>query len=275
MTVSKTTNSGTSWTRSFVTTTTGFTYSLLVDQSNSNIVYAGGNPGLYKSIDGGTNWASISTGITGYVYAIARDPINASILYAGTPNAVFKTTNGGTSWTNTGCPNVKAVIVDPNSPSTIYAGTTYGVYKSTTGGGNWTQMNQGLADSNVSCIGINPNSYLFAGTGTTGIYRWLFTGVAEENGSSLKTNFRVHPNPAKSHSVITYSLPSRSQTNLSIFDVQGRLVKTIANRTFEPGTYTAFWKGVDEKGKAVPAGVYFYQLTTDKTKLVEKLILLR
>ncbi len=275
MAVSKTTNGGLSWTRSLVTATTGFTYSLLVEPTNSNIVYAGGNPGLYKSTDGGVNWASSSAGITGTVYALARDPTSANILYAGTPSGVFKTTNAGASWSSTGSSNVKALVVNPNSATDVYAGTSSGVYRSTTGGGNWTAMNQGLLDVNVTCLGINPGSYLFAGTSSAGVHRWLFTGVAEDTGKAINPTFRIVPNPARGMTCITYSVETRGPVRLAVYDAGGRVVRTLVRSTLEPDTYTAVWSGLDDTGRPVPAGVYFYRLTTGKTKLTEKLILVK
>jgi len=275
MAVSKTTDGGTTWSRYLLTTTAGFTYALAVDPTNSNILYAGGNPPLFKSTDGGTNWASSSSGLNGCVNSIVIHPTTTSTLYAGSSLGVFKSTDWGASWNNTGCTNINAVVIDPNSPNTIYAGTATGVYKSTTGGGNWATMNDGLFDLNVTSMGIHAGRCLYASTHSAGIFSWQITEVQEEAGSSLRSVLSTYPNPAKGQTVISYHVPVRALVDLTIYDIQGRLVKKLASGVKELGTYTVGWKGMDENGHTVASAIYFYRLSVYNTKIVQKLILLR
>lgn len=275
MAVSKTTDGGTTWSRYLLTTTAGFTYALAVDPTNSNILYAGGNPALFKSTDGGTNWASSSSGLAGCVNSIVIHPTTTSTLYAGSSLGVFKSTDCGASWNNTGCTNINAVVIDPNSPNTIYAGTATGVYKSTTGGGNWATMNDGLFDLNVTSMGIHAGRCLYASTHSAGIFNWQTTEVKEEAGSSLRSVLSTHPNPAKGQVSVRYAVSSMSKVNLAIYDAQGRLVKNLASTVRKPGVYTATWNGLDRRGWQVPAGVYFIELATEQSKSIQKLILLR
>jgi len=274
MCVSKTTNGGTSWTRSFCSARTGFVNSLLVDPANPNIVYAGGNDsslaGLFRSTNGGTSWTSISTGITSYVVALARDPVSGNILYAATSSGVFKTTNGGTSWTNTGCANAKAVMVDPNQPSIVYAGASNGFFRSTTGGGSWTAMNQGLQDLNVTCIGMNPGSYLFAGTYGAGVHRWLFTGVEENTDLGISRGCVIKPNPTVGKSMISYALPRAGKVRLVLYDNQGRLVKTLVTAVQDAGIHS-----IACHTDQLAAGVYFIELVTSETQTRQKLVVVR
>ena len=61
-------------------------YSIAINPSNPNIVYAGTfNYGVYKSYDAGSTWTQCSTGMyTGCIYSLAIDPVNPNIIYAGT-----------------------------------------------------------------------------------------------------------------------------------------------------------------------------------------------
>lgn len=275
MTVSKTTNSGSTWTRYHLSTSPGYTLALVIDPTNSNIVYTGGYPDLYKTTDGGNTWFTSTTGITDTILDIAIDTNDTSILYAATPDGIFKTTNSGSNWTNMGCSGARAVLIDPGSNNIIYAGTNSGVYKSITGGGSWTAMNDGLDDLSVTSLGINSDIYLFAGTKNAGMFRWdLNVGIQEETMDG-KCLLSAIPNPTRGRISLHYQLTKTTMVNLSIYDIQGRLVKTIVDEPQNSGKYTIIWSGLDDEDNSVATGIYFYRFSTDKTIQIQKLILIR
>ena len=125
---------------------------ILIDPRNSNVVYvaaqgplwsAGGERGLYKTIDGGTTWTRVlhvsdDTGISDVVF----DPKNADVIYAssyqrrrhvgqmiggGPEGGIWKTKDAGKTWTKlkNGLPKDDvgriALGVDPKNPSRVYA----------------------------------------------------------------------------------------------------------------------------------------------------------
>jgi photosystem II stability/assembly factor-like uncharacterized protein len=57
--------------------------------------------GVWRTIDGGANWAQSSTGLLDMqVQTLAVDPIHPTIVYAGTKGAgIFKSENNGVMWT--------------------------------------------------------------------------------------------------------------------------------------------------------------------------------
>lgn len=276
MDASKSTNSGSSWTRYHLTTTAGFGYTIEINPVNSNIVYIGGDGGIYKTTNAGTSWASASTGITGIVYDLAIHEDNVSELYAGTANGVYKTTNSGTSWSYMGCSNVHGVVIDPLDPDIVYAGTGTGVYKSTSGGSSWAAMNSGLDDTYVTCLGIDPGNYLFAGTESAGMYRWdLNIGIEEFETGYLSQEITISPNPSKSRMTISYQLSKATPVKLSVYDIQGRLVKVLVNDIQNAGSYKAVWYGFDNNNKTVSAGIYLCRFSTEYGTHIEKLIFIR
>ena len=69
------------------------------------------------------------------------------------------------------------------------------------------------------------------------------------------------PNPFESATTIRFSLPAPATVDLRIFDVGGRLVRTLANR--EPraaGFHQIDWNGRDARGERAASGVYFYRV---------------
>lgn len=276
MEASKSINNCSSWTRYELTTTAGFAYTIDINPDNSNIVFVGGDGGIYKTTNAGTSWSGASIGITGIVYDIAINPDNTSVLYAGTANGMYKTTNSGTSWSHTGCSNVRGVIIDPMDVNTVYAGTGTGVYKSTSGGSSWTMMNSGLDDTYVNCLGIYPSCYLFAGTESAGMYRWdLNIGIEEFETEYLSQEISISPNPSKGRITISYQVSRATLVNLCVYDIQGRLVKVLVNGAQNAGSYNAVWLGLDNSDNDVAAGIYLCRFSTDYGTHIEKLVFLR
>lgn len=273
MSVSKTTDSGANWTR-YNFAVNGFTYALAVDPANSDIVYVGGVPGLYMTTDGGVNWSDVSVGLTGCVYALAIAPQNPRAVFAGTPDGVFKSTDSGRTWSNTGCSDVNALLVHHEHPDTIYAGTSYGVFVSTTGGGGWTAINEGLDTLEITSLGVN-STYLFAGTDGKGIYRRGFEIGKEEAKKELSQNllFSVVPNPARSEVRIHYVLSQQSYVELTIYEVQGRLVHTLVSQTQDAGAHSVLWDGLDKAGEPVSSGIYFARLSVQRENRFIKLLI--
>jgi len=83
------------------------------------------------------------------------------------------------------------------------------------------------------------------------------------------------PNPFNPATEIAYAVPSRCRVRLSIYDVSGRLVRTLVDRDVEPGRHSAIWLGRDEGGNEVGSGVYFYKLAAGDTSLRRSMTLLK
>ena len=79
----------------------------------------------------------------------------------------------------------------------------------------------------------------------------------------LPKNFRLYqnyPNPFNPYTRIQYSLPAKSNVVLQIFDLRGRLIKTLMNKSQEPGNYNVPWNGKCSRGTRVSSGIYFYRI---------------
>lgn len=84
------------------------------------------------------------------------------------------------------------------------------------------------------------------------------------------------PNPAKGPTTIPFSLPSRKEISIIIYDVTGKVVrKLIFNRTFNAGFYRVRWDLKNEEGKEVSSGVYFYRLYAKNYEETKKMVILK
>jgi len=93
----------------------------------------------------------------------------------------------------------------------------------------------------------------------------------EEPGGEL----HVRPNPFKDRTEITFSTRATGEIALSIYDVRGSLIRSLASGRRPAGTHSAVWDGRDDAGTLVPSGIYFYRLTADRDTRSGKLVLLR
>ncbi|MBU8871405.1 MAG: T9SS type A sorting domain-containing protein [Gemmatimonadales bacterium] len=72
---------------------------------------------------------------------------------------------------------------------------------------------------------------------------------------------RVYPNPFNPSTAISYDLPRASIVHLAVFDLRGRLIRTLRGGVSEPaGRRTATWNGCDDQNHQVAGGVYFCRL---------------
>ena len=83
------------------------------------------------------------------------------------------------------------------------------------------------------------------------------------------------PNPFNPQTTIRYDIPSSGRVQLSILDVNGKLVRRLVNEVQPAGSREVTWNGRDDAGNTVSSGVYFYVLDAGKQRLTKKLVLLK
>ena len=96
------------------------------------------------------------------------------------------------------------------------------------------------------------------------------TSISSEIPESFTLD-QNYPNPFNPSTKINFSLPVRSAVSLQVYDMSGRLVKTLAESSeFSPGSYS-----IDFDGSALSSGVYYYSLRTESGVLTRKMVLLK
>lgn len=84
------------------------------------------------------------------------------------------------------------------------------------------------------------------------------------------------PNPFNPVTEIAFDVPREgANVSLRIYDVSGRLIRTLVQGYQPSGTRTVTWTGTDDQGRAVSSGTYFYQLTAPTFSERKKMVLLR
>ncbi len=154
----------------------------------------------------------------------------------------------------------------------------------------WALRHNG--DSNLSDIASaivvdeSSNVYVTGGSQCSGsstdyvTIKYSTVGVEEElnvRNQDVKL-FQNRPNPFTKSTVIAYQVPSNTQKfatiSLKVYDLMGRLVKTLVSENKEAGSYTVEWNGTDKSGNRVAYGIYFYSLEVDNFKTTKKFTIL-
>ncbi len=133
-----------------------------------------------------------------------------------------------------------------------------------------------VVDNTGSLVGIEK-------VGATATIDWRVptSGEGVGPGAALPKAFALaqnYPNPFNPSTTISYQIPEDAGNvsfTLNVYDIRGRLVKTLAKGMKGSGFYSAFWDGSDSNGRQVSSGVYFYRFTSSKYSATRKMILLK
>ena len=99
-------------------------------------------------------------------------------------------------------------------------------------------------------------------------------GIGEREGDNVES-FAVYPNPFQEKTRIKYTLNSPTRVDLSIYDVSGRRVTNLANKTQTTGNFMVIWNGTDTRGKRLPQGIYYVVLKTEFKEQRQKITKLK
>ncbi len=193
-----------------------------------------------------TNVGSIAGSNSPGTYDAIIDREDSDIIVVGTSSGVFVTENGGTTWTN---------------GSTGFAGTpVYEVRQS------WRTWNEGNFRPGEIYIGTY-------GRGLWSTSSYLSTPETSNNnynGSSIedfKTNLLPYPNPTTSNTTLSFELAATSDVTIQVYNLSGRLVKTISENNMAKGSRT-----IEVDGSDISTGTYIVKMTAGKQRATTKFI---
>ncbi len=86
---------------------------------------------------------------------------------------------------------------------------------------------------------------------------------------------RAVPNPFNPSTTISFALPEPGRTRLSVYDVNGSLVRVLVDETVVAGHHQVTWHGRNEAGHAVASGIYLYRLEANGVELTEQMVLIK
>jgi hypothetical protein len=228
-----------------------------------NIVYAGMEGTVIKTIDGGKTWRRTGLRDTLLVHftALAVDPLTPQHLYAGGKRrpldhwVLQESFNAGATWKEIPPPALITPVVVSGITSIVADRYAAGViYIATLGHGVWK-------------------------------YQSVITNVNDRREQKTPKEFALeqnYPNPFSAsgiskapETVIYYSLPASQPVKLEVYNVLGELVATLIDNAKPAGEHGIRWNARNAAGALVPAGIYFYRLHIGAKRVAtRKMILL-
>jgi hypothetical protein len=116
-------------------------------------------------------------------------------------------------------------------------------------------------------------------------------GSGDEHGSELQVQLSgslasppsrpvligSSPNPFTSSTTISFAVPAGAPRHVAVgvYDVSGRLVRSLENGALDEGVHRRVWDGRDSSGRAVSAGVYLYRFQVGDETLTQKTVRVR
>ena len=192
-----------------------------------------------------------------------------------------KSTDGGLTWEEkyfgTGSNYLHEGIGFVNQ-NTGWIGTFNNVYETTNGGETWELLNIGIPFSSINRFRFYSDTLGYAGGNRMFKYSITKTIGISSNQNLIPTKSKLHqnyPNPFNPVTKISYEIFETSLSIIRIYNPAGEEVFTFYNGFRAPGIKEFYWYGTDNSGNAVPSGVYFYKLETEKSVETKKMILVR
>ncbi len=100
----------------------------------------------------------------------------------------------------------------------------------------------------------------------------------DDNENNLPTKFALaqnYPNPFNPSTTIGFALPTSSYVNLTIYNIEGKKVKTLVEQNLSAGEHTIEWDGTNNSGSKISTGIYIYRISTETFSATKKMILLK
>ncbi|HZM15118.1 MAG TPA: FlgD immunoglobulin-like domain containing protein [Candidatus Krumholzibacteria bacterium] len=91
----------------------------------------------------------------------------------------------------------------------------------------------------------------------------LTDAPAELPGAPRNILGRARPNPFNPRTTIHFQIAATGLVQIDILDAHGRLVRQLVRKMFEPGAHEAGWDGLDDRGRSLASGAYFYRMSVN------------
>jgi hypothetical protein len=104
------------------------------------------------------------------------------------------------------------------------------------------------------------------------------TGVSRLNSEVAPATFELtqnYPNPFNPSTMIGFALPKESNVIVKVYDLTGKLVRSLVNENMAAGKYNVTWDGHNQAGQQVTTGVYIYRIEAGSFSATKKMLMLK
>jgi len=123
-------------------------------------------------------------------------------------------------------------------------------------------------------LGTSPSYRLWSGFWAVFQFGGILTAV-EDILPPANWLYSPAPNPFNPMTELKYSVAEPGRATVLVYDLRGRVVRSLVDSELDPGVYTVQWNGRDDQGGTVASGTYICQFTVNRYTQVVKLTLLK
>ncbi len=270
-----------------------------------------GNLDLFIARDGAPNLLLENTGVagsgrfinrTGPFSVIADSSVSVAcadydddgdldlyVVNKGTPNRLYRNdVTNGNHWLTVTLEGAESVASGVGAKVRVVAGgqalirEAFGPASVLVDGGRTVHFGLGSATT-IDTLTVHwPSGTVVEQTSVTVDQRLILSETDPNTmvpSADLPASFALHPcapNPFNPQTRIRFDLPVTAEVGLEIYDVAGRLVrKLLAGERLSPGVHERTWRGRDQVGRSVAAGVYFYRLDAGSYSETRRMTLIK
>lgn len=241
------------------------------------VVSDNASPALSSSDASNSNFAVARSG------GDTRGPVVLAGSVAVDPNPVVKASPAV----------VTATVSDVNQGNSNIQAAEYSFGGAPAPAGSGTAMSGTFTSSQVNVSLAIDTSVLPAGTTTlwvrgrdaagnwgnaSGLLVQVNSVGADVQDGAMPKTFALYansPNPFRPSTFIRFDLPTSTAVTLSVYDLSGRRVRSLVEGAADAGAHAIEWDGMDDAGRAVGSGVYFYRLEAGTFRATRKMTLLK
>jgi endonuclease I len=234
-----------------------------VNGHRSNYAFGEVGTATYTSLNGSKLGPSVSAGFSGTVF----EPIDAfkGDFARGTFYVSTRYFNEDAGWSSSDCATHAELL--------SWAVDQYSAW-STSDPVSWKER---LRNGAIYVIQNNRNPFVDHPEFIAMIYDSNSVVGVGDGVSAVSIRLRQNlPNPFGARTTIGFDLARREPVSLRVFDVTGRLVRTLADGSvLEAGSHHLEWNGCDEGGAKLGSGLYFCRLVAGPTSVTRRMVLAR
>ncbi|MBW7889148.1 MAG: T9SS type A sorting domain-containing protein [Bacteroidetes bacterium] len=258
----------------------------------TDTIFATGSPYsglLFKSFNGGNNWAESTTGINkGWYVKDITFSSQGDTIYLIDQFYFYISTNRGLSWSKItdSLTSTSEDISVTAKGDVLLAGYAFsgsdngGIFLLKRNTSYWLRLKTGLPlyESGTCVTFLDDNSALL-GTSSDGLYKTnQITSVNNKIVNMLPSEFIVdqnYPNPFNPSTTIKIHLPINTKISIDICDNLGRSIRNLLSEEMSIGSHNVIWNGKDSFGNTVASGIYFYRVKYLNTIVSKSMLFLK
>jgi photosystem II stability/assembly factor-like uncharacterized protein len=188
---------------------------------------------------------------------------SGDVFLGSSIHGVYHSYDKGETWSlmNEGLYNKYVMSAAADDSGNVFLGTSRGIFQLADSVDRWVWFSTGFPSTFTLSLAVSPQSYLFAGTQSYGMYKSVTPMKRRIPVPEPPPvyNFRLsqnYPNPFNDQTIIQYEVPSSGKVELKIYNVLGQLVTTLVSGNLPAGEHSIEWKP-----NQLSSGLYFCRLT--------------